>query len=57
MLSYLRAIDPNCEAEDGGGFKAEQWTSFGGLWCGGEHARARWSGAAMAAQFLRVKAE
>jgi hypothetical protein len=51
MLSYPRAIDPNGEVEDGGGYKAEQWTSFGGLRCGGERARARRSGAAMAAQF------
>jgi hypothetical protein len=51
MLSYPRAIDPDGEVEDGGGYKAEQWTSFGGLRCGGERARARRSGAAMAAQF------
>jgi hypothetical protein len=44
MLSYLRTIDPNREVEDEGVFKAEQWTSFGGLRYGGERARARRSG-------------
>jgi hypothetical protein len=57
MLSYLRPIDPNCEVEDGGVFKVEQWMSFGGLRCGGERTRACRSGGGNGAQFLCVEAE